>query len=440
MWSRLPARPQPSSSLLLLPPFLLLLVLSVLPGPAAGLYEGRIGFTRTRVAVHEGAGVVQLTVTRECHRAMETYCNGRVSVAYSTETPFVARVPHNVTVRDGSPWVDTGGDLRGWVYPGEPVSIMGQELRVQRHEAGEFNGTRFMLNGSFGAHGLRAYVSRVNVAAPGFVAVEQGSSVVEFGEWATWRGPSVGGDSDGPSVVTPGSLSGAQEGNLADRLVTVRRDMRKLLSYGDFVRLEGRTFVVKEPVYSGNRWHGLFTATHLTLDRAYDGPGNNRTKMFTSREYVGLTDSFGRVDVRVSVNTTSFRVNTTGDLRGEIGVGDFIKIGPRNYVTAAVAQRFIILTSPFREPTVVNEYAYKDLVDDRLPGNVTVWTGSDRVHTTYDLRDEISIGDTIKIEGENFEVRVGEALGGGGRVVEGRRGTEEEGGGGRGKSARGGGG
>ena len=395
---------------------LLLLLLGACVVPGAGLYEGAFSFTRTRVSVHENSRVVELTVTRECKRTLRRFCTGRVSVGFSTESALVAPLPGYVTVQDGSTHVGTSVDLRGSLVPGDVVRIGGHEVRVRDEEACVYVKRADNAGSTVECDCVEPFDACRVAAAGGGVAVctnapECNQDASLFGDFIASRfrlNHTHGYHGDGLRLSTL-ALSNRLPGyvvvrNGSRRVTFPAGDIRHLLSVGDLIKIGGQPFVVQDD--------GNFTQTGLNLDRPFDQDiareGNHSvTIAYYIPRYTGVSGRpTSSKELLGNIRNGSTQLLTTGDVNIEMGAGDFIKIGVKNYVVAKIVPFLVVLREPYLGGNdAIGVTLYRENVQDRLPGNVTIATGSNIVNTTNDLRGVLSDGDHVKIGTYNFVVR-----------------------------------
>lgn len=333
---------------------------------AAALREGQLSFAVTSAEVAENERALTVTVRRECGGAR--FCSGDVSVAVSSEAPPVTPLTHTASVRVGSALVETAGDLRGQLSPGD-VLVVGvpDEVLPQIHhvdETREFNATHLWLRRPFAADALPVHVHRIDIPLPGAVN------------------------------ATPG-----------ERVVFTSADLRHTLSRGDRVRIGDVAHVVSrtEP----------FTADRFSLEAPFDGDARGWVKAYKDRPYSGLTHTSherSSQDVYLlNVAHGGAAFQTTLSLVAEIRAGDTVKIGVDNYVVAAVNSSALSLTQAFDASSNALDdaqrvAAFRSPLAHRLPGAVDATAGAASVATELDLREFLAVGDRVMLGGRQHTV------------------------------------
>ena len=189
------------------------------------------------------------------------------------------------------------------------------------------------------------------------------------------------------------TLPGKVDVTYNNTLVRTTVDLRSAIGTGETIRIHNEEFTVALPR----------DETTLTLSHPYPFKSN------------GLEDSCKKVrpwDGGVSpmgccVATTEYSniVRTTRDFTNDLKVGDMIRIRTETFKIEPPFTGTSFLVSP--ESRLVGGsglWAYKLADCSPLPGTVSVAKGQSVVTTEKDLRSILSMGDTVEIGSEEYEV------------------------------------
>eukprot|EP00943_MAST-04B_sp_MAST-4B-sp1_P003017 g3017.t1 len=189
------------------------------------------------------------------------------------------------------------------------------------------------------------------------------------------------------------ALPGKVDVTYNNTLVRTTMDLRTAIGTGETIRIHNEEFTVTLPR----------DEITLTLSNPYPFKSN------------GLEDACKKVrpwDGGVSpigccVATTEYSniVRTTRDFRNDLKLGDMIRIRTETFKIEAPFTGTSFIVSP--ESRLVSGsglWAYKVSDCSELPGTVSVAKGQSVVTTEKDLRSILTMGDTVEIGSEEYEV------------------------------------
>lgn len=327
--------------LVLLPMLLLKVHLS-----AAQRYE-RLRFNATELRVPENGGQALLHIVRDCEGAA---CESTVSVVVSTDTDLRFRLPGTVRVREGQRHVHSSHDLRRWLHPGSWVRVFGADAQLD--PGVPVDADAFVLSRPFRSDNVRGYFHGVRLPLPGTVDLVHGSAFAV----STW-------------------------------------DLRQALSVGDVVRVGEAAFTI-----AGT---GPYNATHIPLEQPWLGVSLQGQRAFASEPYALLQESTGTRDVRVRAQLGSTSLQINEDVRSEVHPGELLKVGTRNYeVVSITATQVTIWPALLQTLDDAGEAPHVRHLRVPLAGRVCTVAGELWMHTTADLRPQLSVGDPVRAGGQ----------------------------------------
>ena len=176
-------------------------------------------------------------------------------------------------------------------------------------------------------------------------------------------------------------------------IVRTSKDLRGYIQTGETIRIHNEEFTVVLPR----------DEVTLTLSRPYPFRTYGQERACKKvRPWDG-----GVTPVGCCIETTkgSKTLLATRDFRNDFKIGDMIRVRSEVFrVAHPFTATHIEVTVPSRLVSASGLWAFKMLVCTKLPGTVHMTTGSNVVTTSHDLRSILSLGDTVELGSEQFEV------------------------------------